>query len=92
MKRKRINLSMCIYSTGDTQTISRQEQESLEHLHRLKKIAEIEQRKTSKVHTTAVVYNPNRHKYAIVFGKKIRINSESEWRLYIEQQFTVVDK
>lgn len=90
--RKRISLQMCVYSTGDTQTISRQEQESLEHFHRLKKIAEIEKRKASKVHTTAVVYNPNRHKYAIVYGEKIKITCKDDFEIYVRCNHKIVDK
>lgn len=93
-KRERIKTRVCIATTGNTQTMSVEQQNEIERSHRLLQIKKIEERMNNApiVHTTTVVYNPNRHKYAIVFGKKIRINSESEWRLYVEQQFTVVDK
>ena len=94
MARERIKRRVCIATTGNTQTMSMQQQNEIERSHRLLQIKKIEERmnNTPIVHTTTVVYNPNRHKYAIVFGKKIRINNESEWKIYFEQNFKIVDK
>ena len=86
---------MCIYSTGDTQTISRKEQESLEHFHRLKKIDEISRREKSEVRTVAIIkkqWNPERHKYAIAYGGKIKITCEKDYNLFIEYGCKIVDK
>lgn len=73
---------MCVYSTGDTPTVSKKEQEELEHLHRLKKIDEISRREKSEVHTTVVVkkkWNPAIHRYAWLDKFKVRINSQEEF-------------
>lgn len=96
MKRKRINLTtMCVYSTGDTQVVSREEQAYREHLFRLKKIDEISKREKSNMHTTVVVkkqWNPERHKYAIAYGGKIKITCEKDYNLFIECGCKIVDK
>ena len=94
MKRPRIKTRVCVATTGNTQTMSVEQQNEIERSHRLLQIKKIEERMNNVpiVHTTTVVYNPNRHKYAIVFGKKIRINNESEWKIYFEQNFKIVDK
>lgn len=92
--RERIKKVVCVATTGNTQTISIQQQNEIERSHRLLEIRKIEERlsKTPVVHTTAVVYNPNRHKFAVVFGEKIRINNESEYKIYVKQNFKIVNK
>lgn len=94
MARERIKRVVCVATTGNTQTMSVEQQNEIERSHRLCEIRKIEEHINNApvVHTTTVVYNSNRHKYAIVFGKKIRINNESEWRIYFEQNFKIVDK
>ena len=94
MARKRIKRMVCVATTGNTQTMSMQQQNEIERSHRLLQIKKIEERINNApiVHTTTVVYNPNRHKFAIVFGEKIRINNESEWKIYFEQNFKITDK
>lgn len=93
-KRERIKRVVCVATTGDTKTMSVEQQNEIERSHRLCEIRKIEEKLANSpiVHTTTVVYNPNRHKFAIVFGEKVRIHNEREWRLFVEQQFTVVDK
>ena len=93
--RERIKRMVCVATTGNTtQIMSVEQQNEIERSHRLLQIKKIEERlaKAPIVHTTTVVYNPNRHKFAIVFGEKIRINNESEWKIYVEQNFKIVDK
>ena len=94
MARERIKRMVCVATTGNTQTMSMQQQNEIERSHRLLQIKKIEERINNApiVHTTTVVYNPNRHKFAIVFGEKIRINNESEWKIYFEQNFKITDK
>lgn len=94
-KRERIKGAVCAYSTGTTAFMTKQQQEEISRSYRLMEIRKIEEyieNNAPVVHTTTVVYNPNRHKYAIVFGKKIRINNKSEWKIYFEQNFKIVDK
>lgn len=86
---------MCVYSTGDTPTVSKKEQEELEHLHRLKKIDEISRREKSEVKTVAIIkkqWNPERHKYAVAYGGKIKITCEKDYNLFIEYGCKIVDK
>lgn len=86
---------MCVYSTGDTQVITKQEQESLEHFYRLKKIEEISRREKSEVKTVAIIkkqWNPERHKYAIAYGGKIKITCEKDYNLFIKYGCKIVDK
>lgn len=90
--RERIKTRVCIATTGNTQTMSIQQQNEIERSHRLLQIKKIEERMNNApiVHTTTVVYNPNRHKYAIVFGEKRRIRSSQEYEMYLKCEFTIV--
>ena len=94
--RKRINLTtMCVYSTGNTPIVSKEEQANREHLYRLKKIDEISRREKSQVKTVAIIkkqWNPERHKYAIAYGGKIKITCEKDYNLFIEYGCKIVDK
>lgn len=81
--KKRISLTtMCVYSTGDTPVVTKEEQSKREHIFRLGKITEIEQRENVEVHTTVVVkkkWNPAIHRYAWLDKFKVRINSQEEF-------------
>ncbi len=92
MARERIKTRVCVATTGNTQTMSIKQQSEIERSHRLLQIKKIEERINNApvVHTTTVVYNPNRHKYAIVFGRKIRINSAKEYNMYVQCECRIV--
>lgn len=92
MARERIKRVVCVATTGNTQTMSVEQQNEIERSHRLSEIRKIEERINNApiVQTTTVVYNPNRHKYAIVFGRKIRINSAKEYNMYVQCECRIV--
>ena len=92
-KRERIKGAVCAYSTGTTAFMTKQQQEEISRSYRLMEIRKIEEyieNNAPIVHTTTVVYNPNRHKYAIVFGEKRRIRSSQEYEMYLKCEFTIV--
>lgn len=91
--RKRIN-QQCVFSTGDTPVVSKRQQMEEDHQKFIRWYKKFEEycKDAPKVRTTTVVYNPTRHKFAIVFGEKIRINSESEFIQYKESNFKIVEK
>lgn len=85
MKRPRIKV-ICVASTGSTPTVSRDAQRQIDHaqFEQWRKTATHLDKAADVVTETTVVYNPARHRYAIVFGEKIRINSAKEYNMYIE--------
>lgn len=93
MKRPRIKTRVCVATTGNIQTMSIEQQNEIERSHRLLQIKKIEERINNApvVHTTTVVYNPTRHKYAVVWGKKVLIKTEEEYNIYISSGFTITN-
>lgn len=91
MKRPRIK-TICVATTGDAVVMSKDQQESMDHAHRLDVIKKISQRiaESPNVKSETTVYNPVRHKYAIVFGEKRRIHSSEEYEMYVKCEFTIV--
>lgn len=92
-KRERIKGAVCAYSTGNTASMTKQQQEEISRSYRLMEIKKIEERINNApiVHTTTVVYNPTRHKYAVVWGKKVLIKTEEEYNIYISSGFTITN-
>lgn len=90
-KRERIK-TICVATTGNAVVMSKDQQESMDHAHRLDVIKKINKRisESPNVKTETTVYNPVRHKYAIVFGEKRRICSAEEYEMYIKCEFTIV--
>lgn len=91
MKRPRIK-TICVATTGDAVVMSKEQQESMDHAHRLDVIKKISQRiaESPNVKTETIVYNPARHRYAIVFCEKRRICSSEEYEMYLKCEFTIV--
>lgn len=91
--RKRIN-QVCLYSTGDTPVASRKQQRENDHEKFIKWYKKFKEycKDAPKVRTTVVVYNPNRHKYAIVYGEKIKITCKDEFEIYVRCNYKIVDK
>lgn len=91
MKRPRIK-AICVATTGDAVVMSKDQQESMDHAHRLEVIKKISQRiaESPNVKTETTVYNPVRHRYAVVFGRKIRINSAKEYNMYVQCECRIV--
>lgn len=91
MKRERIK-TICVATTGDAVVMSKDQQESMDHAHRLEVIKKISQRiaESPNVKTDTTVYNPVRHRYAVVFGRKIRINSAKEYNMYVQCECRIV--
>ena len=92
MKRPRIK-HICVASTGNTKTVSLEDQQQMDHqsFKRWYKKNEEYFNNAPSVNTTTVVYNPARHKYAIVWGKKVLIKTEEEYNIYVSSGFTITN-
>lgn len=91
MKRPRIKV-ICVASTGSTPTVSRDAQRQIDHaqFEQWRKTATHLDKVAEDVTETTIVYNPAKHKYAIVFGEKRRIRSSEEYEMYVKCEFTIV--